>query len=618
MHKFQIRNRFRRIAAVVTAAFVLALASASMVLAADISDFNTTSCKLKINVNNDNTFNYRETVVIDASAYEEMPENIDFQFTIDKSYTGRVTDVSVKGYKYDFDETTNVLNITVDELGANTLLAFDISYTLTGIDYMGEKDDVLILPMIDNGHAGVIDNIQVTVQYPENFRFKNIQYVVGDEITMTNAYGRWERDKTNFRITYSGEGIPANAKVCINATLPAAYWANATSIGITKNLSLIVLLAGVIILILLKLVFGKDPVISVKEEHYPPEDLSPAHVGYLVDKVVDNPDITAMFFYMARKGYMRIKEVERRKFSFTYMKYPKGEMKATKVLFDALFDKCSAGDTVMLENRAAALQKADRKIRRNVPSDIFGGYKFFSAVSHLGNTMLWMTYAFVCAAVPFLNIIYITQSGGETAKGLLLSLTVAAVMCVLMENLNVSYYKMRRRLVKDGKQVLTFAILAYIAGAALFTYFFRFSYNGRIGDQSVILFEVVFFIIAPFMVTGMKSRSKRNIYFTGRIKGLEQFMNTCSKEQIAQLCKEDSGYYFKLMPYALAFNISRHFAGTFEYVDVKGPDWYEPFGISGDYDCDIVVMNSMIVNLQSELNKLVFGPLEAVEFNVRR
>lgn len=618
MHKFKQHSKLSRFIAVMTAAFVMLVMSASMAFAADITSFNSSSYKVKITVNNDNSFKYHEMIVIDASAFEETPEDISFQHKISESYIGRVSDVSVKGYAFEFDEATNLIDITVDELGTNTKLAFEISYKLTGVDYMGEKDDVLILPMISGNHEGVIDDVQITVQYPENFKFKEIQYITGDEVSRTNAYGKWVKDKNNHRITYTGSDIPANTQIALNATLPSAYWANATSIGITKNLSIFVLLAGLIILILLKILFGKDPEIKIEEEHYAPDELSPAHVGYLVDKVIDNTDITSIFFYMAQKGYMRITEVERKKFSFTYLRNPKNEMKAIRLLFEAIFDKCSVGDTVMLSDRVAAIQGSLRKIKRSVPSDIFGGYKFFSAISHFANTVLWLTFAAVCFAVPFLNIVYITQSGGQTAKGFVMSLMVAGGMCILMENLNVSYYKMRRRLVKEGKQVLTFAILAYLAAVAAFIYFFRFSYNGRIGDQSVILFEVVFFVIAPLMVTGMKSRSKKNIYFTGKIKGLEQFMTTASKAQIADICKEDPDYYFKLMPYAFSFNISRHFAGIFEYVQVKGPDWYVPYGIKGEYDFDIVIMNSMIVNLQSELAKLVYDPLESVESIVKR
>ncbi len=607
MLKLSNRSLNKIITLVVVLAIVLS--ATNFACGIDISTLGTSSYNAKIKVNNDNTYEYSETIVVNCATLDVASDAIlEFERTIDPSYKGRVSKLFVKGYDYEFNNDTNVLSITVDEIGSNSILVFEINYVLTGEDYMGHGKDELFLPMISDNWDSGIAKLNATISYPEEMDFEASSLDEG-----------WSIDSSNHKLKYSAKDIPSNTEVAFREELPVGYWANATNLGVYKDWSMIILVAGALLLIALKIIFGKKKDIVISEERYAPRELSPAHVGYLVDRVVDNPDITALFFYLAEHGYMRINEYERKRFSFTYLKYPKGENKSTRRLFDALFDKCSAGDTVKLVDRADAIQGIDRKLRWGIPKDLFGGYRFFySGSSRLATLLICGAYLFVCAALPFLNFMFISESGGETATGAILSVVVAGIMGIIMERLSSAYFRMRRRMIKNGKQSLALAIAAYIAASALFIYYFRFGFNGRIGDTNIMTMEAVFLVIAPFMIIGMRTRSKKNNYYIGKIQGLQKFMNECSKDDIKKQCEIDGNYYFKLMPYALAFNISRKFAGKFEYVRVVGPDWYRPYGVEGEYEFDNRIMNSMIVGLQTELNTLVFRPMESTGLSVAR
>lgn len=582
---------------------------AGAVFGADISSFKTDSYNATITVRNNNEFDYKESIVVDCTDLQEVQGELVFERFLDSNYKDKVSNVGVNGYEAVYDSLRNCIVITVPELGSNSTLAFELNYTLTGIDYMGQREDDLYLPMLSAWQAE-ISQAKVKIICPEDMHFASINYIseYGEEAI---AIGKWTVDEEHGAIRFQGRELPAGSTVAFDGVLPAGYWANATSVGFPKQISLFILLAGTVALLLLRLIFGKEANMPINKEKYAPKGLSPAHAGYLIDGIVDNPDITSIFFYIAEKGYMVIEEYDRKKFRFIYKHYPKNETKAVRILFDAIFDKSldnKKNKVVKLCDRKDAIKHATKRIRRNVPKDIFGGRQYFSVGSRLGSILLWCTFFFVVATLPFMNIIFLEQTLNQALRGAVVAIIVSITMCFLIEQVNIAYYGMKRRLVKDGKQRLFIASLAYTIAAICYVYFFRFGYNGRIGDSSVMAVSIFFFAIAPFMVIGMKSRSKKNVYISSKIMGMLDFMQNCTKEQIRVIHNEDKDYYFTLMPYAYAFNMSRKFAGAFEYCEVKGPSWYKPYGIDGDYMFDIVIMNSMIVNLQTELNNLVFNP----------
>ena len=99
--------------------------------------------------------------------------------------------------------------------------------------------------------------------------------------------------------------------------LPEGSWTGSLSYGWVKNLLLILVLAGTLIMVLLRITWGRNPEITETVEFYPPEGLTPIDVGYVIDGTVDDSDMTATFFYLADKGYIDIDEYKKNKFKFT-------------------------------------------------------------------------------------------------------------------------------------------------------------------------------------------------------------------------------------------------------------------------------------------------------------
>ncbi len=606
MSKAHIADRIARIIAAAALAVFIVFFFAENCSAADITTCSIENWKTNISVHNDNTCDFRESVVF--KGVEGMDSET---FTIERSlpdeYKGRIYDVGVKGYEFDFNPESNVISITIDDLGMNDSLAFDIAYSLTGIDYMGKQNDEYILYIVPGNRRHSIKNASIRIRYPENMKYENITYSAGDQTGLINSFGNWVKDSHNYIISYKGSKIAPDADLTVKATLPAGYWANAVSIGRTKTFSMIILLGGCLVFILLRLLLRKQQNVEVREEIHAPDKLSPAHVGYLIDDIVENHDIMSLLYYLAQKGYMKITEYQRRQFDFTYIEYPKSETKAARIMFDAVFDKSDKGSTVRLSDCGTRIYNAIPKMKAAVPKDIFGSNNFYSIGSKISVWTAQLVYAFAIAALPVLNFSFINLSGGKAAVSNAAAVAIAVVMSVSLEHLCQCYYNRKQRHSKDSGKQLIIAVCIYLVLSALYIYFFRFSYNGRIGDVQVATAEAVFLLIAPLARIGMKTRNKASAALAGHVMGLQMFMNNCTKDAVYEISKAEPAYYYEMMSYAYAMNISRKFAGVFEYVELDQPEWYQAYGLSPEDPFDIVVMNSMIANLPEQMNKEVFS-----------
>ena len=56
--------------------------------------------------------------------------------------------------------------------------------------------------------------------------------------------------------------------------------------------------------------WGRDDEVVVQAEYYPPDNISPAISGYIIDGRLDRRDLTALVPYWGAGGYLQINETE--------------------------------------------------------------------------------------------------------------------------------------------------------------------------------------------------------------------------------------------------------------------------------------------------------------------
>ena len=120
--------------------------------------------------------------------------------------------------------------------------------------------------------------------------------------------------------------------------LPQGYWAGAPEFGKIGTITLLLFLLGPIGAIILWVLYGRDRHMVKTLEFYPPDDLSPGEIGYLIDSKADKEDIISTIVYLADKGYIEIEELDKKKFRFTRLREPGTEVpQYVRTIFDGIF-----------------------------------------------------------------------------------------------------------------------------------------------------------------------------------------------------------------------------------------------------------------------------------------
>lgn len=102
---------------------------------------------------------------------------------------------------------------------------------------------------------------------------------------------------------------------------------------------------------------GKDEVVVVQTEFYPPENVSPGVSGYIIDGKLDRRDLTALVPYWGAGGYLQINETEKKhllglvktkEYEFVKLKdLPSNALTYEKTFFNGIFE---SGDHVKLSD----------------------------------------------------------------------------------------------------------------------------------------------------------------------------------------------------------------------------------------------------------------------------
>ena len=61
----------------------------------------------------------------------------------------------------------------------------------------------------------------------------------------------------------------------------------------------------------------------------------------------------------------------------------------------------------------------------------------------------------------------------------------------------------------------------------------------------------------------------------GKIRGFKRFLETAEKNQLEKLVERNPEYFYNMLPYTYALDVSKIWMEQFETIAFKEPDWYE-------------------------------------------
>ena len=288
---------------------------------------------------------------------------------------------------------------------------------------------------------------------------------------------------------------------------------------------------GVVVAILLPLIafavmfhrywrYGRDPIWreSIVVQYHPPDNLTPAEVGVLLDERADNIDIVATVIDLAVRGYLKIREVEserllflkRTDYEFVFLRDDNlGLKEHEKAVWDGLRQRLG------IDGTARPIRLSDLK------------EKFYLYLQE-AKSALYESLArdgYFSANPSKVRSIYL-------GLGIFVGIAAFFVGMFLAEN------NLPSGLALGGSGLLTGLIIAAFAPA-------------------------------------MPRKTHKGAKVLWHILGFREFIQRVERDRLERMLQEDPNLFDKVLPYALVFGIADEWAEKFEGLLRRPPGWYE-------------------------------------------
>ena len=305
--------------------------SSDMLTPSKVSDYSYYDYVLdkydvNIKVNEDNTFNITETI----AAYFNKPKHGIFRTIplankitrLDGSKSNnraRITNLSVNN-KYKVSRENENYKIQIGD--ANKTLTGEQTYVIKYTYDLGKdriKDyDELYYNIIGDEWDTVIGNITFTITMPKDFDSSKLGFSSGSTGSTDNSNIKYSISNNVITGKYTSI-LERNEALTVRCELTDGYFSKAkNTIDPIIYIEFIFPILFLLISFYLWCKFGKDDRVIETVEFYPPEEFNSLEVGFLYKGYANNKDVTSLLIYLANKGYIKIKETERKSLFFKY------------------------------------------------------------------------------------------------------------------------------------------------------------------------------------------------------------------------------------------------------------------------------------------------------------
>lgn len=573
---------------VVTAILAAVFMAASLVyvlnpveVQAYASDFDTPSFRTEVTVNSDNSFYITETITVDFhkakhGIYRYIPMEGTALYKaygkeVEQSRKMKIDRVKVEGYPYDTykEEGNRVIRVGDPDKTVSGKHTYKISYRCRAYDDKIDAYDLFYYNVLPSGLQGgwetSIGHASVKITMPKDIDQKKLSVFAG-------YYGGNEyRDRLSVKVSgriielESTDYLPQGVGVTVQAFLPEGYFQNEMSTDWAYPLLLLLCLLFAAVSLLLWVCFGKDRPLIQTVEFYPPEGLTSADIGYIIDGSVDRKDIISMILYFAEQGYLTIEEREKGTFVLNKVRsLPEGRNPYEYTLINGLFSQ-GDGQSVELSQlkehffehyQTAARQLKDKYKSRN--KRIF--YKSGNIARFVSAVLMVMS---VCMGI-LLSSIFVQN------MDMAIGAAPASAILLILYGIGMFFYDQKDSMTR-GKfaagniVIFLLSALTLVASAGFIAWM-----TGPAAGIVTAVSAAVSYICAR----QMRKRTPYGTAITGKILGFRHFIETCELERLKLLANENPSYFYNILPYAYVFGLSDAWARKFESIAVEPPSWY--------------------------------------------
>lgn len=543
-------------------------------------------------VHKDNTWDVTETMDVVFSEprhgiYRYIPINFTLMHPLHKGdkeltefrYVANIYNVAVEGYDFtdgpgeDDNSNNYLIKIGSEDEEVTGLQHYVIHYKFEYPDDRLDYKDYFCHTILGTDMEDFIEHFSFKIKFD-----KKLPANVKDIIEVySGAYGCTDNDlqvwgelKGN---TLEGgvDSIASHNGITIKFDLPEGYYEGVSKVDDTPMKVCLGITLGFIIIVFFFIFKNKRSHITKQIEFYPPEGISSAEVGTIIDGSVDNIDLGSLIPWFAGKGYLKITEKEE-KGTFGKKKYlevekiknlPENAPKYQHSFMTMLFKEENVIRLDKMPERPEEAEKARTQL-----NGMYIGEK------ELTNTSLhWLWYIpmllFASLALTFTSKIEFFDADSALMAILLYAGPLATDIVIKLWMASGSL--MRKKSTK---------IILLIARVVIFLICYEFAKLILIGNDSFMdLNTLAILFIVSFVACDLADRfvydTPYRIEMMGKLLGLKEFIETAEKPRLEALLLDDPAYFYKILPYALVLEVSDKWAKQFKDIPMEKPDWYE-------------------------------------------
>lgn len=534
--------------------------------------------------------NYDISIKINEDSTYEVVEIIDVYFsesrhgiyrTIPTNYSNQralISDVSINA-PY---STTKTLQDTTYKIGdADITLTGDrqyiISYTYdVGDDNIPEFDQ-FYYNIIGTGWDTTIDHVDFLLTFPSDFDSERIWLSKGQYGSTDNAQAGFV--KIGYKIEGYSEKLYPYEGLTIKVEFDEGYFiGERDNADKSRTISMIGWIANLGLLILLYLLwvkFGKDKKLYPTVQFRAPGDMTSAEVGYVIDGIVDNKDITSLIIYWADKGYLTIVEEKKNKFLFKKIMHPVNGKLYEQKMFSAFFD-LGTGNEVTTDDLKQKFYTELPGLKQLVKWEYKQEKTLFSKkatnLSYLSIIAVIIPIGFLMAVMfsGILNVEFLFATG---------FITVFAVIFGVLIKQFIKKWFVLSKFGKVSRMIFASISLGLVTLIVLLALFMvKETYYESIWSLTFILGETIRTmgtLIAIYILSGiMEKRTTYGHELLELMLGLKDFIETAEMDKLKLLSEKNPSYFYNILPYAMVLGLDKTWAKKFEAITLEQPSWY--------------------------------------------
>lgn len=447
---------------------------------------------------------------------------------------------SLEAVPYGESEAGNNLNLKIGDANkeVNGALTYVIKYkVLRAVNFSpkdNENQDEFYWNVTGNGWNVPIDKASAEIHFPSKIDSETWKFAC-----FTGELGSLEKEcleeaSSESSVIFTSKWpLPATNGLTIVSGFPKDIVTKPTAtedlyLALQHNLYIYLFLIfpvfAFFFLFVLWFLKGRDPKGkgTIIPFYSPPDNLTPVEIGTLLDEKADTKDVSSSIIDLAVRGYIKIKEVEKKSLFGIFKNNPDYE--------------------IQLLRTDNALPESERKIFENIfDSKAMSSQNNASSQGIISVKLSDLQNTFPAALGDIKTNIY----SGLVQKG---------------------YFPKSPQAVRN-RYLFIGAVVAFL-GIIIFINNF-----GIIGAGSMFLTGAMIAIFGIFM----PKKTVKGVDVHEKILGLKEYLTVAEKDRIKfhNAPERKPAHFERLLPYAMVLGVEREWAKQFEGIYNQPPAWYE-------------------------------------------